>query len=66
MRLGGSGGGATDVVGADEERYDDAPGRGRSDDGGGTKEGGSAAIDRLAGSSLYHRLMVAWREAAAP
>lgn len=51
-RLGGSGGGATEVVGADEERYEEAPGRGRSDDGGGTKEGGSEAIARFADSSL--------------
>jgi len=43
-RLGGTAGGATDVVGADEERYVGEPGRGGSDDGGGTKEGGSESM----------------------
>jgi len=42
--LGGMGGGATDVVGAEEERNASEPGRGRSDEGGGTKEGGSESI----------------------
>jgi len=42
--LGGTGGGATEVVGADDERYDGDPGRGGSEEGGGTKEGGSEAI----------------------
>jgi len=42
--LGGIAGGATDVVGADEVRYEGEPGRGGSDDGGGTKEGGSESM----------------------
>lgn len=43
--LDGTGGGATDVVGADEERYEGEPGRGGSDEGGGTKDGGSESMD---------------------
>ena len=46
--LGGTGGGATDVVGADEERYQGEPGRGGSEDGGGTNEGGSESMGKLA------------------
>jgi hypothetical protein len=42
--LGGIGGGATDVVGAEEERYDGEPGRGGFDEGGGTNEGGSESM----------------------
>jgi len=43
--LGGIACGAIDVVGADEVRYEGAPGRGGSDDGGGTKEGGSLSMN---------------------
>jgi len=49
--FGGSGGGATDVVGADDERYEGVPGRGGPDDGGGTNEGGSVSIAGPAASS---------------
>jgi len=44
-RLGGTGGGAIEVVGAEDERYEGEPGRGGSDDGGGTNEDGSESID---------------------
>jgi hypothetical protein len=46
--LAGAGGGTSDVVGADEERYEGDPGRGGSEDGGGAKEGGSVSIARPA------------------
>jgi len=51
VRLGGTGGGTSEVVGADEERYEGDPGRGGSDDGGGTKECGSESIARSAARS---------------
>src|SRR6187431_2012950 len=42
--LGGIAGGASDVVGADDVRYEGDPGRGGFDEGGGTKEGGSESM----------------------
>lgn len=62
--LGWIGGGATEVVGADDERYEGDPGLGGSDDGGGTKEGGSESISGpMTKGSGWHQLMVARRAA---